>query len=69
MAFRQIKNDPFTRIMAQGTCAVSMNARASHIISPMRNTDIKRAVKTGDWSELIAKAEANTRRFRREFYA
>lgn len=69
MRFRQLKSDPFQRIMDHGTMAVSMNARVSHILTPMRNVDIKRAAKTGDWSELLEKAAANTRRFRRDFYA
>jgi hypothetical protein len=68
MKFRQIKSDPFARIMTTGTMAVSMNSQVSHIITPMRNVDIKRAAKTGDWTELLEKAAANTRRFRRDFY-
>ena len=68
-SFRQIKTDPFAKIMAHGTTAVSMNSNVSRIFSPMRNVDIKRAAKTGDWSELIEKAQINTRRFRRDFYA
>lgn len=66
---RKLKSDPFQRVMDHGTMAVSMNARVSHILTPMRNVDIKRAAKTGDWSELIEKAQSNTRRFRRDFYA
>lgn len=69
MRFRKIVNDPFARVMGQGTSSVSMNSRVSHIVSPMRNTDIKKAERTGDWTELLEKAAANTRRFRRDFYA
>ena len=68
MAFRKLTTDPFTKIMDKGTMSISMNSRVSHIITPMRNTDIKRCVKTGDWSELLEKAQMQTRRFRREFY-
>lgn len=66
---RQLVTDPFTKVMIAGTTKISMNSRVSHIISPMRNTDIKKAEKTGDWSALMEKALINTRRFRREFYA
>jgi hypothetical protein len=68
MAFRKLTTDPFTKIMDKGTMSVSMNSRVSHIITPMRNTDIKRCVEIGDWSELLVKAQIQTRRFRREFY-
>lgn len=68
MAFRQLTTDPFCKIMHTGTMAVSMNSRVSHIVTPMRNTDIKRCVKTGDWSELLEKAKVQTNRFRRDFY-
>ena len=47
---------------------VSMNSSMSRILSPMRNTDIKRLEKTGDWTELMQKATAQTNRFRRDFY-
>lgn len=66
---RQLVTDPFTKVMIAGTTKISMNSRVSHIISPMRNTDIKKAEKTGDWSALMEKALISTRRFRREFYA
>jgi len=69
MAFRQLKNDPFQTIMKTGTMAVSINGCVSHIITPMRNTDIKRCMKSNDWSELIEKAKIQTNRFRRDFYS
>lgn len=65
---RKLKTDPFQTVMSHGTMAVSMNGRVSHILSPMRNTDIKRCEKTKDWSELIEKAMKQTNRFRRDFY-
>jgi hypothetical protein len=68
MSFRQLKNDPFQSVMNTGTMKVSMNSAVSRILTPMRNTDIKRLEKTGDWTELMQKAMAQTRRFRREFY-
>jgi len=54
--------------MDKGQAIYAISGNVSHILTPMANTDIKRCEKTGDWSELLAKAEANTRRFRREFY-
>ncbi len=68
MSFRQLKNDPFQATMNSGTMKVSMNSAVSRILTPMRNTDIKRLEKTGDWTELMRKAMAQTNRFRREFY-
>jgi len=68
MSFRQLKNDPFQSVMNTGTMKVSMNSAVSRILTPMRNTDIKRLERTGDWSELMQKATAQTNRFRRDFY-
>jgi hypothetical protein len=68
MSFRQLKNDPFQSTMNTGTMKVSMNSAVSRILTPMRNTDIKRLERTGDWTELMQKAVAQTNRFRREFY-
>jgi hypothetical protein len=69
MSFRQLRNDSFQSTMNTGTMAVSMNGRVSHIMTPMRNTDIKRCAKSNDWSELIEKAKVQTNRFRRDFYS
>ena len=68
MSFRQLKNEAFQSTMNSGTMKVSMNSAVSRILTPMRNTDINRLEKTGDWSELMQKAMAQTNRFRREFY-
>jgi len=68
MRFRKLTTDPFTKIMTSGPSAISMNSNVSHILSPMKNTDINRYIKTGDWSELLEKAKLQTNRFRREFY-
>ena len=68
MSFRQLKHDSFQSTMNTGTMKVSMNSAMSRILTPMRNTDIKRLEKTGDWTELMQKAKAQTNRFRREFY-
>lgn len=68
MSFRQLKNEAFQSTMNSGTMKVSMNSAVSRILTPMRNTDIKRLEKIGDWSELMQKATAQTNRFRREFY-
>lgn len=69
MSFRKLTTDPFTKIMSTNQMVIAMNKNVSHIVTPMRNTDIKRVEKTGDWSELLEKAKASTRRFRNEFYA
>ena len=68
MAFRQLKNEPFQVVMSTSQSIYAINGNVSHILTPMANSDIKRCEKTGDWSELLEKAQANTRRFRREFY-
>jgi len=68
MSFRQLKNEAFQSTMNSGTMKVSMNSAVSRILTPMRNTDIKRLEKTGDWTELMQKAMAQTNRFRRDFY-
>ena len=68
MAFRKLRTDPFQKTMKSCQTAISMTSNMSLIMSPMRNTDIKKAEQTGDWSGLIAKAQVQTRRFRREFY-
>lgn len=67
-SFRNITTDPFQSSMATCQMAISMSKNVSFIMTPMRNVDIRKAEKNGDWSELIAKAEAQTRRFRRDFY-
>ena len=68
-SFRQLKSDPFQKSMNHGTMGVSMNSAMSRIFTPMCNADIKRLEKSGDWSELLEKATAQTRRFRHEFYS
>jgi hypothetical protein len=68
MGFRKLKNEPFQSVMDKGQSIYAISGNVSHILTPMANTDIKRCEKTGDWSELLEKAQANTRRFRREFY-
>jgi len=68
---RVIKSGEYmlNRAMISGTTEVSMNSSTSKVFSPMRNTDIKRAVETGDWTELMERASKETNRFRRNFYA
>lgn len=68
MSFRNIKFDSFQSTMNTGTMKVSMNSAVSRILTPMRNTDIKRLENSGDWSELMEKALVQTRRFRKDFY-
>ena len=68
MAYRKLRTDSFQKTMKSGQSAISMSSNVSLIMTPMRNTDIKKAEQSGDWSLLIAKAQVQTRRFRREFY-
>ena len=68
MKQRKLKTDPFQASMAHGTGSVSMSSQVSKVFSPMRNCDIKRCAKSGDWSELIEKALLQTNKFRRDFY-
>jgi hypothetical protein len=68
MAFRTLRTDPFQSTMASAQAALAMSSNVSFIMTPMRNTDIKKVEQSGDWSDLIAKAQVQTRRFRREFY-
>ena len=50
-----------------GEPAKTSNAQVSMIFSPMRNKDIERAAKSGDWSELEEKAKNMQRKYERCF--
>jgi hypothetical protein len=68
MGFRTLKNDSFTKNMRHGNAAIAMDASASKAFSVWVNKDIREVENTGDWSELIAKAEKQTKYFRNTFY-
>jgi hypothetical protein len=68
MAYRTLRTDPFQSTMTHAQSALAMSSNVSFIMTPMRNTDIKKAAQSGDWTDLLAKAQVQTRRFRREFY-
>ena len=54
--------------MATGQAKYAIDNSASKGFSKWVNKDIRDAALTGDWSVLLAKAEVQTKRFRREFY-
>jgi hypothetical protein len=54
--------------MATGQAKFAIDNSASKGFSKWVNKDIREAELTGDWSVLMAKAELQTKRFRREFY-
>ena len=57
MSFRQIDRDPFQFTMKAGERGkTSISSQVSKVLSPMRNVDIERAAKTGNWDELMKKA-------------
>ena len=67
--FRKLKNDPFQWKMKSGKRGdKAMDSQINKLFTTYRNKDLIAVAKTGDWSELIAKAEAQTRRFRNDFY-
>lgn len=65
---RKIINDPFTRSMTSNNSAIAMDNSSSKGFSKWVNKDIRNAELTGDWSELIVKAEKQTKRFKNDFY-
>ena len=68
MSFRIIKNDSFTKNMASGSAAMAMNATSSKGFSVWVNKDLREVEQTGNWSELMEKAEKQTKYFRNKFY-
>jgi hypothetical protein len=65
---RRIINDEFTKRMSQGNAKIAMDNSSSKGFSNWVNKDIKMAALTGDWSELLLKAEKQTKRFKNGFY-
>jgi len=68
MSFRIIKNDSFTKNMASGSAIMAMNATSSKGFSVWVNKDLREVEKSGNWSELMEKAEKQTQYFRNKFY-
>jgi hypothetical protein len=67
MAFRQLKQNEFTK-MAHGNAKIAMNCNSSMGFSKIVSKDIQLAESTGDWSELLLKAQKSTVYFRNNFY-
>jgi hypothetical protein len=65
---RVLINDPFTKRMSKGNSLIAMDNSSSKGFSNWVNKDIKKAALSGDWSELLLKAEKQTKRFKNEFY-
>lgn len=66
---RKLLNDPFLNRMVTPNSDRAMNASTSKGFTTWVNRDIQKAAATGDWSELLAKAEKSTKYFRNTFYA
>lgn len=58
----------FGRRMSERNAAVAMHQGASMGCTVWVNKDIRKAAKTGDWSELLLKAQKSTISFRNQFY-
>ncbi len=69
MSFRVLTTDPFLSRMVTANSERAMNASTSKGFTKWVNKDIQKAAATGDWSELLAKAEKSTKYFRNTFYA
>jgi len=54
--------------MSHSQAVYAMNSNTSMGLSKWSNKDLKNAEATGDWSELLAKAEKSTVSFRNRFY-
>ena len=65
---RKIINDPFTKVMNKNNSLIAMDNSSSKGFSNWVNKDITKAALSGDWSELLLKAEKQTKRFKNGFY-
>ena len=65
---RKLINDPFTYSMDRNNSAIAMDNSSSKGFCEWVNKDIRNAEESGDWSELILKAELQTKRFKNSFY-
>ena len=66
---RKLTTDPFLSRMVTPNAERAMNASTSKGFTKWVNKDIQKAASTGDWSELIEKAQKSTKYFRNSFYA
>ena len=68
MSFRKTISIDFGNRMAVNNAALSMNGNTSKGLTKWANKDIKKAADSGDWSELLTKANKATIYFRNNFY-
>jgi len=68
MSFRKIISVDLGIRMSHSQAVYAMNSNTSMGLSKWSNKDLKNAEATGDWSELLAKAEKSTVSFRNRFY-
>ncbi len=66
---RKLTTDPFLSRMVTPNAERAMNSSTSKGFTKWVNKDIQKAASTGDWSELIEKAQKSTKYFRNSFYA
>ena len=66
---RKLTTDPFLNRMVSANSERAMNAGTSKGFTKWVNKDIQKAAATGDWSDLINKAQKSTKYFRNSFYA
>ena len=69
MGFRKAVSKDFADRMASGQATAAMNGSTSKGMSRWVNKDLQKAEDTGDWSELLAKAQLSTKYFRNQFYS
>ena len=65
---RKLKSDPFLKTMNAQQGPIAMNGNTSKTFTTWVNKDIRAVAETNDWSELLLKAEKQTRYFRNYFY-
>ena len=66
---RKLTTDPFQSRMVTPNAERAMNASTSKGFTKWVNRDIQKAALTGDWSEMLSKAQKSTKYFRNTFYA
>ena len=65
---RKPVNAEFARRMDKPNAKMAMHQSASMGCTVWVNKDLRKVEETGDWSELMEKAQASTKRFRNSFY-
>ena len=66
---RKLTTDPFLSRMVTANSERAMNASTSKGFTKWVNKDIQKAAASGDWSDLISKAQKSTKYFRNSVYA